>query len=149
MNALSRDKLRAMYSIVGPFIEEMARARLDGREFHIGPDGKPSYHERYDWVGPFVGGFAIVGNGKPGCAGEWFKVDKTGKVIESGTCGKWSFCPQGIIIKLGDKILLNWNKVLYTGTFENWEVGAEGLTIKNHGGKSVFVVRYDEASVLP
>jgi len=143
MNAISRDKLRAMYSIVGPFIEEMARARLHNKEFHIHPNGNPVYHEKYDWVGPFVGGFALVGNGNPGCAGEWFKIDKTGKVSEKGSCQKWSFCPEGIVIRIGDTIRLNWDKVIHTGSFESWEIGTEGLAIKNHGGKSVYCVRYD------
>ena len=57
------------------FSEGLAWVRKNGKEFHITPDGKPAYEERYDWVGSFSNGvtrvrkdkkeFHITPDGKP------------------------------------------------------------------------------------
>jgi len=56
----TRAELLEMYSYVGPFVEGLACARKDGKEFHIRPDGTPAYEGRYEFVNPFQGGKALV-----------------------------------------------------------------------------------------
>jgi len=147
MNKLSRDQLRAKYAFVGPFMDERARARDKGREFHILENGEPAYPEKYDWVGPYVGGYAYVGNGKPGRTAEWFRVDKNGVVAEKGTCEKWSFCLHGVIIKIGGQVCLN-NRIIFEGSFDDWEITGEGLIIKK-GGAKIYLVTYEGGTVTP
>jgi len=50
------------YDFVGYFSSGgFVRARKGGKHFHIHfPSGEPAYEERYDEVGPFVGGKAWV-----------------------------------------------------------------------------------------
>jgi hypothetical protein len=49
------------YDDVAPFQEGFAVVQLDGKGFHIKPDGTPAYAKRYDGVAmPFEGGRADV-----------------------------------------------------------------------------------------
>jgi len=60
MKTLTRKQLLERYDHVGSFSEGLARARKDGQEFHIRPDGNPAYEQRYDYVDTFSEGLARV-----------------------------------------------------------------------------------------
>jgi len=64
MEAKPKAELLKMYSFVSPFVEGLACARNNSREFHIHPDGTPAYEERYDFVTPFRKGVAYVYKGE-------------------------------------------------------------------------------------
>jgi len=59
------------YDYVGDFYEDIAIAKLDGKQFHINDEWKPLYDERYDWVWDYKDGIAEVL-----LDGERFKINK-------------------------------------------------------------------------
>jgi len=56
----TRKKLLESFHEVGKFCCGLARVRLDDKEFHILPNGKPAYPERYKSVADFEDGLAWV-----------------------------------------------------------------------------------------
>lgn len=61
MKAKTREELLKMYDQVGKFSAEgLAQARKGKEWFHILPDGSPAYAERFEWVGFFNNGRAVV-----------------------------------------------------------------------------------------
>ena len=62
METLTKEELCQKYGFdhVDSFSEGLARVIKDGLEFHIEPDGRPTYEEKFEFVGHFSEGLAQV-----------------------------------------------------------------------------------------
>jgi len=60
MPAPTYEELLKSYVSVGGFREGLALVVKDGKWFHIRPDGKPAYEQRFDQAGIFINGTAAV-----------------------------------------------------------------------------------------
>lgn len=75
MKEVSHETLMKMYDAVTPVVRGYAVASHNGKMFHILPDGRPLYDERFDWVdSPFFEGRARVMD-----KGVMFHIFPTGK----------------------------------------------------------------------
>lgn len=48
------------FELVAPFFEGLAVAHLDGKKFHVKPNGERAYEHEFDLAGPFSCGLALV-----------------------------------------------------------------------------------------
>ncbi len=114
-------KKKFNYDFVGSFpIKSTRTSKLDSvvlivasqnrKEFHILPNGEPAYSERYDWVGSFSEGLAVVNikneyfhilpNGEPAYSERYdWACSFSNGIAQVQKDNKWiNILPNGVIV---------------------------------------------------
>ena len=68
------------------------------------------------------------------------------EILYQGKCDTWSDCPEGVIVRLGNKLLLN-GDLLFEGEFDSWEYDYQNLIVRR--GRKLFLWGKDFLCKIP
>lgn len=120
-------KKRYWYEDAGSFSEGLAWVRKNGKEFHINPNGKPAYKERYDWVGSFSNGVTRARNNKKD-----FHIGTNGKPLYEERFDRVTMFKNGVAwVKINRSCIFNANGTIQKDiSEEHFYISLDGKRIK-------------------